>query len=62
MDIYDIREYDTGWFQVTVIASGGNSRTRGGFVSELAAQKWVVKCRKNAAASEPIAFATKPPP
>ena len=52
MDTYEISEHGVGWFQVTIVATSGNRRTRGGFVSELAAQKWVTKCRKNEAKSE----------
>ena len=50
-----------GWFQVTVIAPCGNSRIRRGFVSELAAQRWVDKSQKNEARREYIASVTKVP-
>ena len=61
MDTYEISPHGAGWFQVTVIAPSGNSRIRRGFVSELAAQKWVDKSRKNDAKREYIASATKAP-
>ena len=61
MDTYEISPYGAGWFQVTVIAPSGNSRIRRGFVSELAAQKWVDKSRKNEAKRENIVSATKAP-
>ena len=61
MDTYEISPYGAGagWFQVTVTAPSGKSRIRNGFVSELAAQKWVNKCRRNEAKSEHTASATK---
>jgi hypothetical protein len=49
MDTYKIDPYGRGWFQVTVTAPNGDGRVRNGFVSELAAQKWVYKCQKTEA-------------
>ena len=61
MDTYKISPHGAGWFQVTVVAPSGDRWTRTGFVSELAAQKWAVKSRKNEAKREYIASVTKTP-
>ena len=55
MNTHQIEPDGAGWFRVTFIAPNGKSHIRTGFVSELAAQKWVDKCRK-----EEARLATRP--
>jgi hypothetical protein len=52
MNTHQIEPDGAGWFRVTVIDPNGKSHIRTGFVSELAAQKWVDKCRKEEARRE----------
>jgi hypothetical protein len=43
MDIYEIEPSGKGWFQVLVTAPNNTSWMKGGFVSEVAAQRWINK-------------------
>ena len=52
MNTYTVTSCGNGWFQVTVLSQEGESHIRDGFVSELAARKWVNRRLRSEAKQE----------